>query len=569
MLNWREKTDKEIAKFCKSDFAAAKKRRGPYEPLYDMATKLFLPRRYDISQKRRKGEQYGVGVYDQYPAQALNKFAFGTTGNMVERDADDPWWLGFVAERQDMMQVDSIKQYMQDAEEQVRYGFNQATFYQEFPFILKDAACTYGCMTAEEDRRSGSMVFLTRNPKNHWIGIDRFGRIIADYFLLDYTAYDLLKDFGKDKLPADIVKQAEARENLDPFTEHEVLHCVYDNDSRRPGSLNHTDKPYVGFYILMDAAKGTQQDWLLAKEGVDWRPINLRIGATLGEHYPLTLALDAMTGGCYGNLLGKYKLQAAHLSIQPPWRIHRNLRDQVIRNKLNANSRTYFETPDETMEALMQKINWPIGDTELKELHDAIDWVFSVQFFELLSSSEQLPQMTAYQFSHLVQEKVTYLGPVIDMIQDFVLEPASSIVWAHETKAGRMPEPPDVLLEYTGGKIINRYMGRLAQLRRTVRKSKGVFQSLELMKVFAELWPSSLAKVRHFEFIERAGLTTGMDQDLFRSDEEMEQIEAGMQADEQQAKQLEAVEKLGKLAPLMLKGAEPNSAAASLTGASK
>lgn len=534
--------------------------------MYDMATKLFLPRRYEVSQKRNRGDQYGIGVFDGYPAQALAKFAFGTTGNMVSREVDDPWWLSFVFEKQKFMQDDRVKKFFQNSEEQVRYGFNQATFYQEFPFLLKDAACTYGCMTAEEDKRDGRMVFLTRDPKNHWIGIDRFGRVIADYFLIDYTAYDMLKDFGEGKLPDDIKKDAKGEENRNPFTEHKILHCVYENEHKRKGSQNHLQWPYISFYVMYEAGKGTKQDWLLKKQGSNHRPINLTIGASLGEHYPLSLALDAITAGCYTNLLGKFKLKAAHLSVDGQWKISMSLRDQVIRNKLNPASRTYVENKDDILEQVTQKMNWPISEAEQHDIHDSIDWVFSVQFFELLSSSEDLPQMTAYQFSHLVQEKITYLGPIIDTIQDHVLEPASSIIWEHEQNAGRMPDAPDILLE-SGGSIINKYMGNLAQLRRTIRQSKGVLEALELLGVFAKLWPSSLAKIKHFEFIERACITKGMQQDLFHSDEEMAQIEAQMRADEEQAKQLEVIEKLGKLAPMLLKGAEPDSAAKMLMGA--
>jgi hypothetical protein len=175
--------------------------------------------------------------------------------------------------------------------------------------------------------------------------------------------------------------------------------------------------------------------------------------------------------------------------------------------------------------------------------------------------------MTAYQFSHLVQEKVTYLGPIIDMVQDYVLEPASSIIWTHETKAGRMPEPPDMLLEMTGGKIINRYNGRLAQLRRTISKSKGILEALEVIGVFAKLWPSSLAKIRDWEFIERACITKGMDQDLFKSDEEMAEIQRQITADQQAEKQLEAFERIAKVMPSLGKGIEEKSPAAMLTGA--
>uniref|UniRef100_A0A6M3KUL5 Putative head tail connector protein n=1 Tax=viral metagenome TaxID=1070528 RepID=A0A6M3KUL5_9ZZZZ len=582
MLDWQEKSDLEIAKFCVSQQGRFEKVREAYEPMYEAGMKLFQPRRYDLSQLRKtartakqKKEQYGVGVYNQRPALALSKFATGSTGNMVSRDEEDPWWLQFVSEKQAMMQVDEVKQYMQNSAEQVKFGFNQSTFYQEFPMLMADAGVTYGGMTAEAPKDQDRLIFLTRHPADHWVGLDRFGQVIADHFKLKMTAYDIYhdKEFGKTTgadgksvLPADLVKKAGGGEGMDPFTEYDVLHCIYKNTKPRPGSLNYLDKPYIMFYVLIQGRdKGPV---LLSKEGSDWGVINLRIGATLGDAYPLTMALDAMTGGCYGNLLAKYKLMSAHLSVQPPRRASKTLRDQIMANNLNPASTTWIDDPKEIIEYLRDAgAKWPIADAELAEINAVVDDVFHVRFFELLTGGERTPNITAYHVGQMVSEKVPMLSPIIDASQDAVLEPASSIVWAYETMAGRMPEPPDILLEATGGKVLNHYMGRLAQLRRTLRQNSGTLEILQICEIFQKLWPSSLAKIRHFEFIERACLQRGAAQSLFHTDAEMDQIEAGMAEKENMEMQLQAAERLGKIIPGMGKGIEANSPAAMMTGA--
>lgn len=559
MLDWRTKTDEEIAKFCVAQQGRFESIRKPYEPLYDSSDKLFLPRRAEMQAKRAPGEAHGVGVYDDHPATALGKWANAMSGNMVSREDDGRWWIQFVAQKQALMEIDQIKDYMQESEEQVRFGFNQSTFYDEFPEMLKDTGASYGAMTAEGDKVDDRVVFLTRRPRDHWFGLNRFGKPVADHFKIKMTALDMLKQFTEQALPALIVKQAKAQENLDPFSEHEVLHCIYRNEYRRENSLNKLDKPWIMFYVL-PSCQGETGPRLLLKDGSDWGVINLRIGSSLGDAYPLSMALDALTGGCYGNLLAKYKLRAAHLAVDPPRRAHQNLRDQIIRNKLNPGSNTYVESADEVIELLMDRLNWPLSDAELKERNQAIDDIFFLSFFEAFSrGGPDFSKITAYHAAQIAQEKLPMMGPVIDRCQDSVLEPASSVIWTYETLAGRMPDPPDILLEMTGGKIVNRYMGWLAQLRRSIRQSTGTLEILQILEVFSRLWPSSLAKIKHFDFIERACIERGADQDLFHTDQEMEQIEASMEQREQIEMQLAAGERIGKMLPGIGKAFEPGS----------
>ena len=108
---------------------------------------------------------------------------------------------------------------------------------------------------------------------------------------------------------------------------------------------------------------------------------------------------------------------------------------------------------------------------------------------------------------------------------------------------------PEELFVNGGGKIQNRYMGRLAQLRRTLREARGSIEILQLMEMFAKLYPRALTKVKDLVFFEKTLIAHGADQDIFRSDEEMAQIAAAEAEREQRAEQLAAAETLGKVLP--------------------
>lgn len=563
MLNWREKTDEQIVDFVMKLHTRLAAKRRVYEDLYDNAIKLFQPRRYDIQRHRAKGDKFGVSVYDPHPARSLSKFAVGFVGNTVSANDTDPWWIRFTAANQRLMQNDRVKQSLQEAEEQVRFGFAQSTFYQEMPQFMKDAGCTYACMTAKEDKINDRIVFQCRHPGDAWFHVNDLGSIDAWHFHIEMTAYDIEKMFGTDRLPDEIRKNLQGP-NPDPFKSYKMLLAIYINESRRSSSLDATDKPYIAFYVLREEAmrKGHR---LIARDGLDWPPVMLRLGTCISEDYPLSPALEALTQASYGNALAKYKLLAAHLSAQPAKRVSGTLRSQVLENQLNPGSMTFIDHPDEIIEAITDKINWPVTDAEMSKIGAYTDEVFYIQFFEMLTGGEEQPRRTAYEVSQMVNEKITMMGPTIEANEDQVLEPASSIIWSYETRAGRMPDMPEELYTYGNRKIQNQYMGRLAQLKRSIRQTKGTLEQLQILEVFGSLWPNALSKIREWQYIERAMVRHGMDQDLFRSDEEMAEIEAQMQQDEQMAKQLAVAESMSKMMPPG-KTIEPNSPAA-LTGA--
>jgi len=559
MLNWREMTNEKIVDFVMNLHRSLQAKRKVYEELYDMAIKLFQPRRYDIQRHRAKGDKFGLTVYDPHPARSLSKFAVGFVGNTVSANDTDPWWIRFTSANQELMENDRVKQKLQEAEEQVRFGFAQSTFYQELPQFMKDAGCTYGCMTAKIDKIEDRVVFQCRHPADYWFQVDDLGHIVGWHFHIDMTAYDMRKSFDANALPEEIKKNFTGR-NPNPFKSYKILLAVYKNESRRSGSLDSSDKPYIAFYILREATV-RKANRLIATEGLDWGPVTLRLGACVGEDYPLSPALDALTQGSYGNALAKYKLLAAHLSAQPAKRISGTLRSQVLENQLNPGSMTFVDNPEEIIEAITDKINWPVTDAEVTQIGGYTDEVFYIQFFEMLTGGEDQPTRTAYEVSQMVNEKITMMGPTIEANEDQVLEPASNIIWAYERRAGRMPDMPDELYTYGNRKIQNQYMGRLAQLKRTIRQTKGTLEQLQILEVFAGLFPRALAKIRDWKYIERAMIRHGMDQDLFKTDQEMVEIEVQDQQDEQMQKQLMVAESMSKMMPPG-KSIEPNSPAA-------
>jgi len=575
MFEWRTKDDKQIVKEIMQHHERLKSIRKPLEPLMDLCTKLFMPRTWDMQKSVKPGKQkYGMSIYNQVPSEARRKFAAGFVSmTATKRDQAEQSWINFIAHKRKMMEIDNIKQYMQEAAEQIRSGFDKSTFYHETAYQQQvgDASVLWGVMTIDEDIVNDRLVFRRRDPRNHWFSTNVFDDVDVDHFEHTFTAKQLFEQFEEDKLTSEIVEQAKGENSKDPYQEYQVIQAIYDNGSRIAGSKNNQDKQFIQFYILQKAGM-SKGDSLIETKGLDWRPSVLRIGERLNSGYPLTMAMDALTAATYGNTIGKHGLIGSHAMVQRPRLIHENLRDQVRKHNLAPASNTYTSSPDEKIEFLNQNIDPRYAETLLDRHDDQVNARFYVDYFEMIMrlQRERGDYPTATQIREATGERVNQLSSVIESSEDDSLEPSVDAVWIYETVAGRMPEPPQELLdEAVGGKvsILNRFNGELAQLKRNVRLNKSMVEAIAIIKEWREIFPSALVIIKAKEMLEKM-LVDRIGQDLIFNDLEIAQIEAGLAQLAQEEKQMEQAERMSKVIPSMTKDAvNPESPAMLAAGA--
>jgi len=582
-FDWRKFDDEvKLADFIIRQHARLKEIRKPHEPLWDIEEKIFLPVRYDMGQTIKPGEDFGISIYDENPASAVRKFAIGFTGMTVEKNAGDEWWLSFEAPKKTLMKSDSIKKYMQESAEQVSYGYDRSTFYREYPECIKDSAVMVGTMTAQDDLVNDRVLFRNRDPRKHYIGLNMCGEIDVDHFDVTMTAKMMLEQFEESLLPPKIVKMAKGEEKEDPFGEFKLIHAVYENGSARPGMIDNTDQPYISFYLLQysDPSSGSTKDkWILEKKGTFYKPVNVRFGTPTESGYPISLAGYALTAATKGNLFNKNAMRGSDMMVNPPRKASGGLLDAIKKSRLNPGSTTLLNKPEEVLEFLTTKIDLRGAFEQIRKCDDAVNDIFFVSFLEMLTRRESTVK-TLGEIYQMLAEMLRMMGPVIRANEDDCLEPSTDIIWQYEERAGRMPTPPDELLEYVAEsgttsndgskkqiKIKNRYNGELARLKRALPQSKATIEQLEFAKACDQVFPGSAMIVKSREFLERALVSRGMPMGELKSDEELAKEDAALGAKQQQLEQLEMAERVAKMAPALTKDAvDPASPAAAIAG---
>jgi len=556
MMDFEGKSDAQKVKLITSHFGYAKNRRKPFEPLWEAESKIFLPRRYDFLRNDRRGQQYGAKVFSGHPASSANKCALGILNYMASKSVP---WLAFGSSNQRAMREDNAKKYYQDCAEQILWSFNKSTFFGSSVWYVKDGIVIgTACSFPEYNFRDDKVMYRTVHPGDSYVEDDEFGQPCVYFRTLKRTAIQLYAMVGKDKLDDEIVAAAEGRETgKNPFTEYEVLMAVYKNKNYSEGQTSKLPQDGANklFYILLSGKDDNKK--LIQETGIDYFPLLWRYGKEDGLSYGTSLAADALTSALVDNKLAEKGLLAVHKSVENPLMVHENLRGKL---RVSPGGRTYYNNPDEKVYAMQEKYNWPLSDAQMDRIHTIIEDIFFVRFFEMISNGD-LPQITAYQVRQMLGEKATLMSSMTESFEESYLQGAVEAQWNYETQAGRMPDPPDILLDpqYGDGTIDTEYVGPLSQLQKSVLKSKGIIDGIELIARIGDIWPQSLVKVNEMELIEEAGVAQGMQQSLFKSDEELDAIMQAQAQKEQMQEALAAAGQMGQANQGLSKGIEPDS----------
>jgi hypothetical protein len=465
MYNFKSMTDEQKVKLITGNQVRFEKARQRYNDLWSLIVKVFRPRRYDIlpNSERLKGEQYGAKVYDQSPANALFKFTSGKLGYMVNRSVP---WIQFLSTDSKLMELDHVKAFMQEAAEQVLYAAGRSNLYSSLvPHSLDADSIGTSVMIPMIDPVKDRVVFDVSHPRDSYIATDRFGDVKVYQRPLKLKRMTALEMFGEDKLPDEWFENGQLKEIL---AEDEYIWCVYPNDDRDNTSRLSRDKKYLTMCVR-NAGSSVEKSRLVYESGRDYFPVCYRAGRESGADYGTSIAADCLTAALVTNKLGEKAVDAAHKAVEPPKVASKTIRSTL---RTNAGSTTFVDDIEkEGVKTWMDRLNWPVTDAQMQRLDEQIQDRMFIRFFEMLSAGD-LKARTAYEVSQMMSEKATLMSTIIDTFEQEVLEPAIAILITEETKAGRMPYPPEELL-MSGGKVDIRYLGPLAQLQRSLLRSRG------------------------------------------------------------------------------------------------
>jgi len=573
-----KRSDEEKGKDCLNILKVLKQIRQPYEGMIDdILTYIHHGRRTVSGKTGQKGNKTGRQVYDSTALGAVNLSSDGLAGYSFSRSFrwfeytlpgkfNFPRWSGMRAwSGKRMDEYPDVKNWLESCEEVMYAAFLRSNFYDISPEKVKDAI-TIGTVNVdiEEDMDAGRIIFTLPHFRECYIAENAFGEVDTRYRQYKLTLRQLVKKFGAETMQ-NAMTDFEDRYNKNRHEELEVLHAIFPRDEYDPYKVDKLNKPYASMWFLLTGTKGRSNVNLLLESGYDERPfICWRWRKNNDEWYGRSPCWDAFAEVMRGNQAARTNLIAAQKMAEPPM-----IGPEDLRGLVQTGPKGWTFMQNYNKDKIPQMLNTvsalPFAIDEQERIDQKIREHLFVDFFLLLSQTAQENRnITATQVVEMMGEKAAVLGPRIGRMESEDANPIHDRMFAIEQRAGRIPEPPDILLEYTESGIEIDYMGPLSQAQKKLFKSQGINAGIEALGPLAEIQPQVIDVIDPDETARILLESVGFPSKATRDDAAIAKIRKIREQQQQVAQTIEAGSEIAKALPAAGKAPEPGSPLESL-----
>lgn len=519
----------ELAKEVQRKLKHLKEKRKPWESLWQDIADYVVPHRRDILQTAPHGEQQDVKIYNSKAIEALDLFADGLHGYMISPALQ---WFKLRMAKKALNDNSEIKAWLEQVEEQIYFSLARSNFYHEMRMYLEDGGSIgTAIMYTEEDIGSGKIIFHSTPTGQCCIEENRYREVDLVYREYKKTARQLIQQFGRDKV-GDKVLQVH---KTNPYKEFDICHAVgpRSEDQREQGKRDGANKEFYSYWVLK---QGTR---LLKNSGFDSNPYaTWRFKKSGDEVYGRSPASSALAEIVSLNLISKDLLASSEMFVNPPMNIPAKMQGQYDLTPGGAN---FYSDPKKIITRINATGDFPVGIDREEKIERSIEKHFKVDFFLMLANSQR--EMTATEIIEKQGEKAALLGAAIGRLNSEALDPLLDKVFDIEMDAGRLPPPPQILLD-SGGEIDIVYQGPLAQAQRRLFQTQGITRGLETIMPIMEIRPE-IADIYDWDRIaEELGDAHGMPEKVKNDQNTILQIRSARQAAQQQLQAQEALPQL-------------------------
>lgn len=467
-------------------------------------------------------------------------------------------WFTISLTDKDLAERTSVKRWLSYVGDRMHDILLKSNFYNQIQTFYGDLGVFGTAAIYVEEKLNGSVINFKALPVGtFYLGVSDENKINKFYREFSMTAAQIVEKFGfnEDTGEVDWSNISHSVKTLIESKNYEqtivIGHLIMPNPNYKPGSDINKHKRYRSTYFELGGASagtGTQEsrveydDKLLSDSGHDFFPVLGARWETRGEDtYDMSCPGLVALGDVMQLQQGERKsLKAIDKMVDPPMVAPPAMKNQ--RTSILPNDITYIEETQLAQYRPAHAMNFDINAMEAKQqqVRTRIQKAFYEDLFLMLASSDRR-MFTAREIDERHEEKMLALGPVLENLNNDLLDPLIDILFAIMDRQGLLPIPPE---ELQGMALKIDYTSIMAQAQKLVHLT-----SIERLTSYtiqiASVDPSALRKFNTYEAIDSVADVLGAPPKIIRSDEEVAEIEA---AEAEAARQQAQVEQMATLA---------------------
>jgi hypothetical protein len=530
-------------------YAQLKNERSSFDAHWKELGDYVLPRRprFSLTDVNR-GDRRNRNIIDSTASLAVRTLRSGMMSGVTSPARP---WFRLTTPDPGLSDQGSVKEWLHLVTQRMSTVFLKSNLYNTLPIVYGDLG-VFGtaAMYVEED--FDDVIRTSSFPiGSYMVSKDYRGKI--NLFIREFrmTVRQLVEQFGS-KLPNGTIdwtnfSQTVKNQWLNGNTEMwiDVIHVITPNEDYDPHKLHSKYKKFSSCYY----EKGTQsngkgyltaadQDVFLSEKGYDFFPIlaprwEITGEDTYGTECPGMIALGDIKALQMGE---KRSAQAIEKMVNPPMIAPTALKNQKA--SILPGDITYVDIREANSGFRpVHEVNPRIIELEQKQeqIRSRVRRAFYEDLFLMLSTSDRR-DFTAREIEERHEEKLLALGPVLEQLNQDLLDPLVDVTFDIMLRQGLVPTPPQ---EIQGMPLRVEYLSVMAQAQKLVGIA-GIERFAGFAGQVAQMAPEILQKIDTDQIIETYADMTSIPPAIIRSDEQTQALraQAQKQAQAQQATEM-------------------------------
>jgi hypothetical protein len=520
-----------------------KSERSSWESLWRDINDFIQPRRGRFfTDDKNKGQRKDRAIVNNSATRASRILASGLMAGLTNPSRP---WFRLNTPDPGLNEFGPVKTWLSRIEDIMRWAFQRSNIYLALHSLYKDLTFGVSAMHVEEDPQRILRAYLF--PIGSY-AIANSARLRVDTLYREFqmTTGQLVERFGEEAV-SQRVKQAYDNQRYDDW--HQVVHVIEPNRNVTPGRIGPGGMAFKSCWMELATPPGGE-DKFLAEGGFEEFPAMCPRWSTTGEDiYGAGPGEEAIGDAKALQLVSKKKLRFVERMSDPATQLPTSLRNEPVSllpgaqvfvdpNGPASAVRPVYEPPPAGLHAL--------EETE-REHERRIEQAFYADLWLMFAESDRR-EITAAEINRRQEEKMLQLGPVLQRLEEELLDPLIERTFGILLRSGLLPPPPR---EMQGMDLKVEYISILAQAQRlvgiqSVRELTGFVSEVAKAQREAGAQPDILDKLNTDQLIDEYADLLGTAPELVRTDDEV----AGIRKERAKAQQAQrAAEQAAAMAP--------------------
>lgn len=523
----------------RSRWSALKSERSSWDGHWRDVSDVLMPRagRY-MTSDRNKGKKRYNNIYDSTGTRGLRILSAGMMAGMTSPARP---WFRLATGDAELTQSHSVRLWMADVTRLMLDVFQRSNLYRSLHGMYEELGAfgTAACIILPDYDDIIRCYPLTVGE--YAISTDFRGQVNTLYREFDLTIGQIVAEFGIESC-SDSVRDAHGRGRLDEWVT--VIHAIEPRENYDSSKQDNLNMPFRSCYF--ESAAGARAP--LRESGFRRFPaICPRWTTTGGDIYGTGPGMEAL--GDIKQLQHEQlrKAQGIDYMTNPPLQVPIGLKNREIETL--PGGVTYVDTSSPSggiRSAFEVRLDLSHLLADIQDVRQRINSVFFADMFMMMANDTR-SNITATEVAERHEEKLLMLGPVLERLNNEMLDPLVEMTFDYMMEAGIVPPPPE---ELQGQDIRVEFVSMLAQAQRAIGINS-IDRFVNSLAGMAQIKPDVLDKLNSDKWADIYADSLGVDPEVLLSDDEVSRIRNARAQQAQQAQQAQMMNQAADTAQKM------------------